>query len=160
MSANGKDDTYWMQQALLLAKEAEARQEVPVGALVVLNGELVGRGFNQPISACDPSAHAEIMALRDAAQHINNYRLVDATLYVTLEPCTMCAGAIVHSRIKRLVYGAKEPKAGVITSQAQLLDAGYMNYRVESLGGVCEQECSELLTAFFSKRRAQKKNKE
>ena len=114
-----KDDYYWMQQALLLAQQAADMDEIPVGAVVVKDNEIIGRGFNQPISLCDPTAHAEIQALRHAANHIGNYRLNGATLYVTLEPCGMCAGAIVHSRIARLVYGATEPKAGVIVSQTQ-----------------------------------------
>jgi tRNA(adenine34) deaminase len=146
-----------MQQALLLADQAEAQGEVPVGALVVLNDEVIGRGFNQPISASDPSAHAEIIALRDAATTINNYRLIDARLYVTLEPCTMCAGAIIHSRIRQLVFGATEPKAGAIISCAQVLDAPYVNYKVDYVGGVCEQECSQKISQFFARRRKQKK---
>ena len=145
-----------MHEALTLAHQAEEKGEVPVGALVVLNNKLVGQGFNQPISRCDPSAHAEIVALRDAAKALNNYRLVDATLYVTLEPCTMCVGAMVHSRIKRLVYGAREPKAGVVESQTQMLDADYFNHQIEVTVGVCEQECSQILSDFFSRRRKEK----
>jgi len=157
MVVEQRDDVYWMQAALRLAQQAANAGEVPVGAIVVIDNNIVGQGFNQPISSCDPTAHAEMMALRDAAKKIENYRLVDATLYVTLEPCTMCAGAIVHGRIKRLVYGAKEPKAGAIESQSELLKMPYMNYRVDAMGGICEQESSELISAFFAKRRAQKK---
>ncbi|MGH1485327.1 MAG: tRNA adenosine(34) deaminase TadA [Cellvibrionaceae bacterium] len=152
-------DQYWMQQALLLADQAESLEEVPVGALLVLNDEVIGRGYNQPITTNDPTAHAEIIALRDAAKHLGNYRLVGATLYVTIEPCTMCAGAIIHSRISRLVYGATEPKAGAISSCSQLLDADYVNYKVDYLGGVCADECSQKISDFFSKRRRQKKEK-
>lgn len=152
-----KDDCYWMQQALLLAQQAADMDEIPVGAVVVKDNEIIGRGFNQPISLCDPTAHAEIQALRHAANHIGNYRLNGATLYVTLEPCGMCAGAIVHSRITRLVYGATEPKAGVIVSQTQQLDKVYLNHKVLYQGGVCAEECSEVISAFFSRRREAKK---
>ncbi|MFT6389043.1 MAG: tRNA(adenine34) deaminase [Cellvibrionaceae bacterium] len=157
MSVEKKGDVYWMQEALTLARQAGDEGEVPVGAIVVIDNNIVGQGFNQPISSCDPTAHAEIIALRDAAKNIGNYRLVNATIYVTLEPCTMCAGAIVHSRVKRLIYGAKEPKAGAIESQAELLRAPYINYRVEVEGGICEQESSELISAFFTGRRAQQR---
>jgi tRNA(adenine34) deaminase len=153
-----KDDHYWMQRALALADEAEQFEEVPVGAIVVLNDVIIGHGFNQPISTCDPTAHAEIMALREAAKKIENYRLVDATLYVTLEPCTMCAGAIIHARIKRLVFGAKEPKAGVIESCSNIFETPYFNHKPEWLGGVCELECSEKLSNFFVKRRQQQRS--
>lgn len=147
------DNEYWMQQALLLAKQAEEKDEVPVGALVVLDGEVIGQGHNQPISGCDPSAHAEIVALRDAANTINNYRLVGASLYVTLEPCMMCAGALIHSRIHRLVFGAIEPKAGAVVSQAQMLSTSYINHHIEIVGGVCAGECGALISNFFAKRR-------
>ncbi len=155
--ANNKNDEHWMRQALLLAKQAESYNEVPVGAIVVKDNEIIGQGFNQPIRLSDPSAHAEIQALRDAASNINNYRLVDCTLYVTLEPCAMCAGAIVHSRIDRLVYGATEPKAGVVESQGQQLDAAYLNHNVEYVGGVCASESAQLLSDFFARRRAEKR---
>jgi len=155
-----KDDQYWMQQALLLAQQAADINEIPVGAVVVKDSEIVGSGFNQPISLCDPTAHAEIQALRSAANHIGNYRLNGATLYVTLEPCGMCAGAIVHSRIARLVYGATEPKAGVIVSQSQQLDKVYLNHKVAYEGGVCADDCSAIISEFFARRRAEKsKNK-
>jgi len=156
-AATQKSDADWMQEALIMAQQAASAGEVPVGAIVVKDNHVIGRGFNQPISSCDPTAHAEILALRDAAKTIGNYRLVDAVLYVTLEPCTMCTGAIVHSRLKRLVYAAKEPKAGVVESQAELLSAPYINYQVESVGGVCERESSELISDFFAKRRQQRK---
>lgn len=146
-------DERWMRYALNLAEQAEARGEVPVGAVVVKDNALVGEGFNQPITSSDPSAHAEIVALRDAASNLNNYRLVDCTLYVTIEPCSMCAGALVHARIKRLVYGAKEPRAGVICSNLELLDQPHFNHRTEHVGGVFASECEALIKAFFKKRR-------
>ncbi|MGB0224584.1 MAG: tRNA adenosine(34) deaminase TadA [Marinobacterium sp.] len=151
------DDQYWMRQALELAAQAGEHNEVPVGAIVVLDDQVIGRGFNRPISGCDPSAHAEIQALRDAANRLENYRLVDATLYVTIEPCSMCAGAIVHSRIKRLVFGALEPKAGVATSQAQFFDQPWLNHRVELQGGVLADECSSIISDFFARRRDEKR---
>lgn len=154
------DDDYWMSQALVQAKEAALNDEVPVGAIVVLNNEIIGKGFNQPISSCDPTAHAEIIALRDAAKKTNNYRLIEASLYVTLEPCTMCAGAMIHSRIKRLIYGASEPKAGVINSQKKLLDAPYFNHKIEVVAGICSDECSEIISTFFVKRREQIKKEQ
>jgi tRNA(adenine34) deaminase len=152
------DDNYWMQQALVLAGEAALKGEVPVGAIVVLDNKVIGKGFNQPISTCDPTAHAEIVALRDAAKAINNYRIINACLYVTLEPCTMCAGAMIHSRIKRLVYGADEPKAGVINSQTNLLAAPYLNHKIAVVTGVCDHECSEIISTFFAKKRRHVKN--
>ena len=156
MSMAHQDDRYWMQQALDLAKRAEALNEVPVGAIVVKDNAIVGQGFNQMITSCDPTAHAEILALRDAANTLDNYRLTDCTLYVTLEPCTMCVGAMVHSRIMRLVFGATETKAGAVVSQAQQLDAEYMNHRVVYTGGVCADESSSLLSGFFARRRQEK----
>ena len=146
-----------MARALLLAERGAADAEVPVGALVVLNGEVIGEGWNQPIGSCDPSAHAEVVALRQAAERIGNYRLSGATLYVTLEPCTMCAGALVHARISRLVYGASEPKAGVVNSQARLLDSPWLNWQVEVQGGVLAERCGAQLSDFFATRRAQRK---
>jgi tRNA(Arg) A34 adenosine deaminase TadA len=146
-----------MRQAMELAAQADERNEVPVGAIVVLDDQVIGRGFNSPISGCDPSAHAEIQALRDAASHLENYRLVDATLYVTIEPCSMCAGAIVHSRIKRLVFGALEPKAGVATSQTHFFEESWLNHRVEVQGGVLSEECSSMISDFFARRRDEKR---
>ncbi|WP_336366737.1 tRNA adenosine(34) deaminase TadA [Marinobacter sp. C2H3] len=148
------DDEYWMARAIELARQAERLNEVPVGAVVVLDGREIGAGYNAPISGCDPTAHAEIRALRDAAARVGNYRLSGARLYVTLEPCTMCVGAIVHSRIGRLVYGATEPKAGAVVSNLGLLGARHFNWTVETEGGVLEASCSELLSAFFRRRRA------
>ncbi|OQX33721.1 MAG: tRNA adenosine(34) deaminase TadA [Oceanospirillales bacterium LUC14_002_19_P2] len=157
MQANQETDQHWMQEALRLARLGAALNEVPVGAIVVHENRIVGRGYNSPISRVDPVAHAEIQALRDAAVTLNNYRLVDCDLYVTLEPCTMCAGAIVHSRIRRLVYGATEPKAGAVASQATLLDMPWLNHVVAVTGGVLEEECSQLLSDFFRRRRLEKK---
>lgn len=152
-----KQHEQFMMQAIAQAKLADAKNEVPVGAIVVLNGEVIGRGFNQPISSQDPTAHAEVVALRDAAQHIQNYRLVDADLYVTIEPCTMCAGAVVHSRVKRVIYGASEPKAGVVHSQQNIFKEPYFNHTVEVLSGVLAQQCSDVMQAFFQRRRDEKK---
>lgn len=115
-------DEYYMGRALELAAQAGAAGEVPVGALLVKNGEVVGEGYNQPISSCDPTAHAEVVAMRNAAAYLNNYRLTGCDLYVTIEPCTMCLGAMIHARVKRIIFGAKEPRAGALTSQLQLLD--------------------------------------
>ncbi len=148
-----KDDQYWVARALELASQAASKDEVPVGAVVVLNGKEIGAGFNAPISGCDPTAHAEIRALRDAAARVGNYRLAGATLYVTLEPCTMCVGAIVHSRISRLVYGAAEPKAGAVESARRTLEEPHLNWRVEVTGGVMAEACGQAISEFFSRRR-------
>jgi len=150
-------DERWMRRAIELAEQGEALGEVPVGAVIVRDGEVIGEGFNQPITSHDPTAHAEVVALRKAAEHVQNYRLVDATIYVTLEPCTMCVGALVHARIARLVFGTTEPKAGVVVSQSQLLDASYFNHRMEYSGGVCASECQQQLSAFFRRRREEGK---
>lgn len=151
------DDELWMARALELARLAASRGEVPVGAVVVRDGCEIGSGFNAPISGCDPTAHAEVRALRDAAARVGNYRLTGATLYVTLEPCGMCAGAIVHSRISRLVYGAREPKAGVVESTRRALEDASLNWRVEARSGVLERACSEEISAFFARRREERR---
>ncbi len=143
----------WMRRALALADRAERDGEVPIGAVVVRDGELLGEGWNQVISARDPTAHAEIVALRDAARAADNYRLPGAILYVTLEPCTMCAGALVHARVGQLVFGAKEPRAGVVCSTCHLLDEPWYNHRVQWLGEVLAEESSRRLQAFFRARR-------
>lgn len=148
-------DEQCMQRALELAREAEALGEVPVGAVVLLENEIIGEGYNCPISTHDPTAHAEIVALRDAAQHVTNYRLVDATLYVTLEPCIMCIGALTHARIKRLVYGANDPKAGAVYSVYTIPDDRKLNHHIEIEGGILADQCSGLLTGFFQKRRTE-----
>ena len=143
----------WMRRALALADRAENEGEVPIGAVLVRDGQLIGEGWNSVIAYNDPTAHAEVFALRDAAKHEANYRLPGTTLYVTLEPCSMCAGALVHARIDLLVYAASEPRAGVIQSNAKALEAPWYNHRVESLGGVLEEESSQRLKAFFKARR-------
>lgn len=142
-----------MQLAIEQALKAEAAGEVPVGAVLVKNGELLATGWNQPIASCDPSAHAEIDCLRNACKQMNNYRIPNCVLYVTLEPCAMCAGAIVHSRIERLVFGAYEPKAGVASSQLKFFESDWLNHRVEVTAGVMEQDCSQLLKDFFRGKR-------
>lgn len=143
-----------MNQALALAREAAAREEVPVGAVVVsAQGELLGSGFNQPVGSHDPTAHAEIIALRDAASRCGNYRLPGCLLYVTIEPCTMCLGAMVHARIATVVYGATEPRFGAIESARRLLDEGEFNHRPDYIGGVLAPECAQLMKQFFKLRR-------
>ena len=153
-----KTDEYWMQQALVLARQAEAINEVPVGALVVLDDVIIGSGYNQMISAQDPTAHAEMIALRSAASYLGNYRLLNASLYVTLEPCAMCAGAMVHSRIARLVYGAREPKAGVVISRSEFFEQSFLNHKIHVTGDICRDQCSVLLSDFFARRRQEKKS--
>lgn len=147
------DDEMWMREALLLARRAEAAGEVPVGALVVKDDALLGAGWNQPIGAHDPTAHAEVMALRAAARTVGNYRLTGTTLYVTLEPCAMCAGAMVHARVARLVYGAADPKTGAAGSVFDLARSDALNHRLEVTGGVLAQECGGLLKEFFARKR-------
>jgi len=146
-------DHYWMRRALRLAEQAGCEGEVPVGAVLVKNGQLIAEGWNRPISRNDPSAHAEIQALRAAGDVLCNYRLVDTTLYVTLEPCTMCAGAIIHARVARVVFGAPDPKTGAAGSVFNVLNSDQYNHRVELLGGVLIEECAALLTEFFRQRR-------
>ena len=147
-------DEFFMAEALTLAAQGAALGEVPVGAVLVQQGEIVGRGFNCPISGHDPSAHAEMVAIRNAAQAVQNYRLPGSTLYVTLEPCSMCAGLIVHSRIGRVVFGALEPKAGVVQSQGQFFSQAFLNHRLVVEGGVMADECGAILSEFFKARRA------
>ena len=148
-------ETY-MREALRLASEAAAAGEVPVGAVVVMNGSIAGRGWNQPIGKRDPTAHAEIVALRDAAAAAGNYRLPGSVLYVTLEPCLMCVGAIMHARISTLVFGAAEPKAGAIESTQRAHEHAALNHRLTVVSGVLAKECSELLRGFFQARRGTK----
>ncbi len=142
-----------MQVALVLAGEAQAADEVPVGAVVVIDGKIVGRGYNCPVSQRDPTAHAEMLAIRQAAEAVGNYRLTGATLYVTLEPCPMCAGAMVHARVRRLVFGARDLRFGGIRSKFRLADSELLNHRVDVVEGVCAAECLEKLQRFFSRRR-------
>lgn len=147
------NDEYFMRQALALAEEAQAAGEVPVGAVVVRDGQIVGRGFNRPISSHDPTAHAEIVALRDASGGMANYRLIDCQLFVTLEPCAMCAGAMLHARIARVVYGAADPKTGACGSVIDLFAETRLNHHTEVVGGVMKENAAALLQSFFSDRR-------
>lgn len=146
-------DLHWMRHALRLAERARAAGEVPVGAVVVKDGELIAEGWNRPIADHDPSAHAEMVALRAAAAVVGNYRLLDTTLYVTLEPCIMCAGAIIHARVSRLVFGAGDPKSGAAGGAVDIFAAPFVNHRVAVEGGIMAGECGEVLTAFFRERR-------
>lgn len=146
-------DEFFMREAMALARQAEALGEVPVGAVVVRDGEIVGRGFNAPISGHDPTAHAEIAALRDAAQNLGNYRLPGCELFVTLEPCAMCAGAILHARLARVVYGARDLKTGVHGSVLDLFAVDKLNHHTEVVEGVLAGECGQMLSAFFAERR-------
>ena len=148
-------DEAFMRAALALAAEAGRRGEVPVGAVVVLDRAVVGEGFNQPIGSHDPTAHAEIVALRDAARRLGNYRLTRAELYVTIEPCQMCVGAMIHARIARVVYGAREPKAGAIESAMRAHEHPCLNHRMQALGGVLEAECRTAIQEFFRARRSE-----
>ena len=150
------NDEFFMREAISLARAAECLGEVPVGAVVVLNGEIVGRGFNTPIGESDPTAHAEIAALRDAARNLNNYRLPGCELFVTLEPCAMCAGAIMHSRIARVIYGARDPKTGVHGSVVDLFGVERLNHVAVVEGGLLADECSQILSDFFASRRRKK----
>lgn len=147
------NDENWMQLALSLAKKAEQQDEVPIGAILVMDGECIAKGWNQPISTNDTTAHAEIMALRAASEQLQNYRLPGATLYVTLEPCVMCAGALIHARVARVVYGATDPKAGAAGSVFELLGTDKLNHKIEITRGVMKDECASLLTSFFQRRR-------
>lgn len=147
------DDENWMRHALNLAAVAAEQGEVPVGAVLVREGQIMGEGFNAPIGSCDPSGHAEIRALRDAALRVGNYRLPGSTLYVTLEPCTMCVGAMIHARVSRLVFGAREPRAGAVVSQLRLLDLDHYNHHTDWEEGVLAEESATLLRAFFRVRR-------
>jgi tRNA(adenine34) deaminase len=142
-----------MREALELARAAESAGEVPVGAVVVVSGQVIGRGSNSPVSAADPTAHAEILALREAARHTGNYRLEDATLYATLEPCCMCAGALVAARVRRLVFGARDLRFGGVRSKFRIADSELLNHRVEIVEGVLAVDCVQLLQRFFTPRR-------
>lgn len=143
----------WMQRALELARRAEEKGEVPVGAVVVLDNEIIGEGWNQPISSNDPTAHAEVVALRSAATRAGNYRLPGAELYVTLEPCVMCAGAVIHARIERVIFGTRDPKTGAAGSVFDILQSGRLNHRVAVTAGMMETECATILREFFLARR-------
>lgn len=149
-----ESDEHWMRLALDCARQAQDLGEVPVGAVLVGDGQEIARGFNTPIRDSDPSAHAEMIALRRAAQRLGNYRLPGTTLYVTLEPCAMCAGAIIHARVQRLVFGAADPKAGAVNSVYDLIAQPRLNHTVEWTGGILADECSALLRTFFRQRRS------
>jgi tRNA(adenine34) deaminase len=146
-------DELWMEEALRAAQRAQEAGEVPVGVVVVCEGRVIGRGWNRNLGDCDPTAHAEIVALREAAAAVGNHRLANCDLFATIEPCPMCAGALVHARIKRLVYGADDPKAGAVQSVMQVLNHPRLNHRVEVRGGVLAGRCAELLQTFFRNRR-------
>lgn len=151
------DDTEWMRYAIRLAQRAEDQGEVPVGALLVKDNRCIAEAWNQPIQTHDPTAHAEIVAMRKAGQVLGNYRLIDTTLYVTLEPCVMCMGAIAHARVKRLVFGAYDSKRGAVCHALQLSDAEFLNHKVEWTGGVLQTDCADLLSDFFKARRERAK---
>ena len=152
---DAKTDELWMEEALRLAKRSAAAGEVPVGAVIVRDGVIVGRGWNQAIAACDPTAHAEMVAIREAAARAGNYRLAGCDLYATLEPCAMCAGALVHARIRRLVYGAPDPKAGAAGSVLSIADHPALNHQMQVTAGVLAGRCMEMLQAFFRERRTE-----
>lgn len=156
-SLNEQNDHYFMQRAYELAQQAEQIDEIPVGAVVVHQGKIIAEGFNQSILQNDPSAHAEMIAIRQAGKYLNNYRLIDCTLYVTLEPCPMCAGLLVHSRIKRLVYASPDLKTGAAGSVFNLVSSELLNHQIEVDEGLMAKECSELLSGFFKRRRREKK---
>jgi len=151
------NDQYFMKRAFELAQQAEQYNEIPVGAVVVYQGKIIGEGFNQSILLNDPSAHAEMIAIRQAGKHINNYRILDCTLYVTLEPCPMCAGLLVHSRISRLVYASPDLKTGAAGSAFDLVNNEQLNHQIAVTKGVMKEQCSQLLSAFFKRRRSEKK---
>ena len=150
-----ENDLHWMRHAIELARQGQEGGEVPVGAVIVKDNQVVGEGWNQPISQHDPSAHAEMVALRQAGKTLNNYRLLDTTLYVTLEPCVMCAGAIIHARVGRVVYGANDPKAGAAGSVVDIFANPRINHHVTVEGGLLGTECGDLLTQFFKAKRRQ-----
>lgn len=153
MTPVGETDEYWMRRALALAQCAAEAGEVPVGAVLVLGGEALGEGWNRPISACDPTAHAEIVALRAAAARLGNYRLVNSTLYVTLEPCAMCAGAMIQARVGRVVFGATDPRAGAAGSVFNVLQSELLNHRAALESGILAEDCGAILRDFFRARR-------
>lgn len=154
MDSTAEIDQQWMRHAIRLAQRAEQHGEVPVGAVIVKDNQCIAEGWNQPIILHDPSAHAEVLAVRQAAKLVQNYRLVDACIYVTLEPCVMCMGLLSHARLQRLVFGAYDPKRGAVCNALQLSDAAFLNHRIAWTGGVLETECSTLLLDFFKVRRS------
>lgn len=150
---NPATDEIWMHDAILAAQRALEAGEVPVGAIVVCDGKIVGRGWNRNLTDCDPTSHAEIVALREAGRNVGNHRLSDCELFATIEPCAMCAGALVHARVKRLIYGAEDPKAGAVHSVLQVLNHPRLNHRMEVRAGVLGGKCAELMQEFFRSRR-------
>lgn len=146
-------DHAWLAYALKLATRAQALGEVPIGAVLVLDNEIIGEGWNQSINSCDPTAHAEIVALRAGASKLGNYRLLNTTLYVTLEPCVMCIGALIQARVRRIVFGAYDARAGALGSVFNIMQTKEINHKIDYIGGVLQQECSELLKSFFKSRR-------
>jgi tRNA(adenine34) deaminase len=155
MDAALPTDDHFMKRALELAQQAAVQGEVPVGAVVVRNGEIIGQGHNQPIASHDPTAHAEIIAMRDASKNLSNYRLTGCDIYVTIEPCTMCVGAMVHARIRQIFFGALEPRAGALTSQLQLMEDGHFNHSILWEGGILADQCARVLRDFFRQKRSQ-----
>lgn len=155
MDATLPTDDHFMKRALELAQQAADRGEVPVGAVVVRNGEIIGQGHNQPIASHDPTAHAEIIAMRDASKNLSNYRLTGCDIYVTIEPCTMCVGAMVHARIRQIFFGALEPRAGALTSQLQLMEDDLFNHSILWEGGILADQCARVLRDFFRQKRSQ-----
>ena len=153
MTTQTEQDIHWMQHAIKLAQYAESIDEVPVGAVVVKDNRIIAEGWNQPITGNDPTAHAEVIALRAAALALENYRLVDTTLYVTLEPCAMCSGALIHARVSRVVFGATDPRTGAAGSVFDILTTKKLNHEIEIEQGVLEQECGQLLKQFFKNKR-------
>jgi tRNA(adenine34) deaminase len=153
--ATKADDEFWMEEALRAAQRALEAGEVPVGAVVIHGGKIVGRGWNRNLTSCDPTAHAEVIALREAGANLGNHRLGDCELFVTIEPCPMCAGALVHARVKRLIYGADDPKAGAVHSVMEVLNHPRLNHRTEVRGGVLAGRSAELLQSFFRNRRSE-----
>lgn len=158
MSVPNNIDELWMEEAIRCAQRAFVAGEVPIGAVVVCQNEIVGRGWNSNLTNSDPTAHAEMMALRDAGKNVGNHRLSDCELFATIEPCAMCAGALVHARIKRLIYGADDPKAGAVHSVMQVLNHPKLNHQMEVREGVLASRCADLLQDFFRQRRAEKKS--
>ena len=154
MDATLPTDDHFMKRALELAQQAADRGEVPVGAVVVRNGKIIGQGHNQPIASHDPTAHAEIMAMRDASKNLSNYRLTGCDIYVTIEPCTMCVGAMVHARIRQIFFGALEPRAGALTSQLQLMKDAHFNHSILWEGGILADQCATVLRDFFRQKRS------
>lgn len=153
MPNTNPQDIFFMQHAINLARQAQNTDEIPVGALTVIDNEIISEGYNCPIKTCDPTAHAEIIALRQAAQKLNNYRLPGLTLYVTLEPCIMCVGAMIHARIKRLVFGALDKKTGAVISNFKILDKKNLNHKIQYQNNILAAECGKILSDFFKARR-------